>query len=30
MKTTKDYHDFYLKSDILLLAHVLEQFRKIA
>ena len=28
MKTTKDYHDFYLKSDILLLAHVLEQFRK--
>ena len=27
MKKMKDYHDFYLKSDILLLADVSEKFR---
>ena len=27
MKTMKDYHDLNLKSDVLLLAHVLENFR---
>ena len=27
MKTMKDYHDFYLKRAVLLLADVLEKFR---
>ena len=27
MKTMKDYHDFYLKCDILLLGNVFEKFR---
>ena len=27
MKTTKDYHDLYLKCEVLLLADVLEKFR---
>ena len=27
MKTMKDYHNFYLKSDVLLLAEVFENFR---
>ena len=27
MKTMKDYHDFYLKCDVLLLADVFEKFR---
>ena len=27
MKTMKDYHDLYLKCDVLLLADVLEKFR---
>ena len=27
MKTMKDYHNFYLKSDILLLADAFEKFR---
>ena len=27
MKTMKDYHDLYLKCDILLLADVFEKFR---
>ena len=27
MKTMKDYHNFYLKCDALLLADVLEEFR---
>ena len=27
MKTMKDYHDFYLKSDVLFLANVFEKFR---
>ena len=27
MKTIKDYHNFYLKRDVLLLAGVLEKFR---
>ena len=27
MKTMKDYHDLYLKCDVLLLANVSEKFR---
>ena len=27
MKTMKDYHNFYLKCDVLLLANVLENFK---
>ena len=27
MKTMKDYHDLYLKYDVLFLANVLEKFR---
>ena len=27
MKAMKDYHDFYLKCDVLLLAHAFENFR---
>ena len=27
MKTMKDYHDFYLKYDVLVLADVFEKFR---
>ena len=27
MKTIKDYHDLYLKCDVLLLAYVFEKFR---
>ena len=27
MKTMKDYHDLYLKGDVLLLAHVFKKFR---
>ena len=27
MKTMKDYHDFYLKCDVSLLASVFEKFR---
>ena len=27
MKTMKDYHDLYLKCDVLLLAYVFEEFR---
>ena len=28
MKTMKDYHDLYLKYDVLLLADVFQKFRK--
>ena len=28
MKTMKDYHDLYLKCDVLLLPDVFEKFRK--
>ena len=30
MKTMKDYHDFYLKCDVLLLADVFKNLEKIA
>ena len=29
MKTMRDYHDLYLKSDVLILADVFEEFRKV-
>ena len=30
MKTVKDYHDLYLKRDVLLLANMFEKFRKLS
>ena len=29
MKTMKDYHDLYLKRDVLLLANMFEKYRKL-